>query len=228
MQSSARPRISVAIMQPYFVPYAGYFRLLAAADLFVLFDCVQFARRGWVHRNRLPNAAGALDWLTLPLEKGPRDMPIRDLRFQADAGVEIAARMNRFPVLAEAWHHPLVEAMRDPVGSPVDHIERLLGLVARSLDLPWRTLRSSSLNLGPEPRGQERILAIAKAVGADCYINPPGGRPLYDPARFAEAGVALRFLPDHDGSYASIAARLPCEVPSDLTLEIRRGVRLLV
>ena len=54
-------------MQPYFVPYAGYFRLFAAADVFVAYDCVQFPRRGWVHRNRLPTATGMSDWLTLPV-----------------------------------------------------------------------------------------------------------------------------------------------------------------
>jgi hypothetical protein len=45
---------TVAVMQPYFMPYAGYFRLFCAADVFVMFDCVQFRRRGWVHRNRFP------------------------------------------------------------------------------------------------------------------------------------------------------------------------------
>ena len=44
---------TMAIMQPYFIPYAGYFRLFAASDLFVIYDCVQFPRRGWVHRNKL-------------------------------------------------------------------------------------------------------------------------------------------------------------------------------
>ena len=60
---------TVAIMQPYFFPYAGYFRLFAASDLFVIYDCVQFPRRGWVHRNLLPDASGSERWLTLPLEK---------------------------------------------------------------------------------------------------------------------------------------------------------------
>ena len=45
-------------MQPYFVPYAGYFRLFAASDLFVIYDCVQFPRRGWVHRNKMFAADG--------------------------------------------------------------------------------------------------------------------------------------------------------------------------
>jgi WbqC-like protein family len=52
-------QLTVAIMQPYFLPYAGYSRLFAATDLFVVYDCVQFPRRGWVHRNRLVNTAGA-------------------------------------------------------------------------------------------------------------------------------------------------------------------------
>jgi hypothetical protein len=43
---------TVAVMQPYFLPYPGYFRLFAAADQVALFDCVQFPRRGWVHRSR--------------------------------------------------------------------------------------------------------------------------------------------------------------------------------
>ena len=49
---------TIAVMQPCFVPYAGYVRLFAASDLLVVFDCVPFPRRGWVHRNRLPNARG--------------------------------------------------------------------------------------------------------------------------------------------------------------------------
>ena len=77
---------TVAVMQPYFMPYAGYFRLFAAADVFVLFDCVQFPRRGWVHRNRFATAAGHLDWLTLPLLKCPRETRIDELAFAPASG----------------------------------------------------------------------------------------------------------------------------------------------
>jgi hypothetical protein len=221
------PRVTVAVMQPYFVPYAGYFRLLAAADVFVLYDCVQFTRRGWVHRNRLQNASGELDWLTLPLAKGPQDILIQDLRFRSGAAADMAARMDRFPVLANAKMHPLVSAMRDLSGSPVEYIEHLLKVAAGLLDLPWRPLRSSSLGLPPELRGQERILAIARELGADSYLNPAGGRALYSPERFAEAGVALRFLPVYDGPFDSIAGRLPSETPADIAREIHACTQLL-
>src|SRR5436190_8297403 len=90
--------LTVAIMQPYFFPYAGYFRLFAASDLFVIYDCVQFPRRGWVHRNKLLDAAGNAEWLTLPLVPAPRDVLIRDLQFPPDAAAEFARRLRRFPL----------------------------------------------------------------------------------------------------------------------------------
>src|SRR5438874_2141062 len=76
---------TVAIMQPYFIPYAGYFRLFAASNLFVIYDCVQFPRQGWVHRNQLADHSGMRRWLTLPLEKAAQNVLIRDLRFAPNA-----------------------------------------------------------------------------------------------------------------------------------------------
>src|SRR5437660_8507371 len=95
-QAQSPPSLTVAIMQPYFIPYAGYFRLFAASDLFVLYDCVQFPRRGWVHRNRLLDASGKERWLTLPLEKAARDARIQDLRFAADAKSAFLDRLRPF------------------------------------------------------------------------------------------------------------------------------------
>lgn len=218
---------TVAIMQPYFVPYAGYFRLLAATDLFVIYDCVQFPRRGWVHRNQLHDAAGAAQWLTLPLQKAPQEVLIRDLAFREDAAAEMAAQLRRFPAMTAPGAEALAAMLRDPAGTPVDHIERLLRFAAERLGLPWRTLRSSSLGIDSALRGQERILAIAQRLGATCYVNAPGGRALYDPARFAEAGIALRFLPPHEGGFASIAERLATEEPAAIAAEIQAGCRLL-
>ncbi len=104
MQSpeQAPSSFTVAIMQPYFIPYAGYFRLFAASDLFVIYDCVQFPRRGWVHRNKMPGADGRECWLTLPLAKMPRDVRIRDLSFSADAAAILRERMRRIPLLASS------------------------------------------------------------------------------------------------------------------------------
>src|SRR5260221_8734487 len=120
--------LTVAIMQPYFLPYAGYFRLLAASDLFVIYDCVQFPRRGWVHRNMLLDASGEARWLTLPLEKAPRDVLIRDLRFPPNATDLLAERLRPFPLAAAvtpSTEH-ILAALADVRGTPLEYIERLL------------------------------------------------------------------------------------------------------
>jgi WbqC-like protein family len=228
MLAEPAPR-TVAIMQPYFVPYAGYFRLLCAADCFVIYDCVQFPRRGWVHRNQLIDATGRPEWLTLPLEKAAQSVLIRDLRFRPSAADELASQFNRFPILSDPRHcgHRLLTTMRDVSGTPVDYIERLLRCAAEMMDLRWNGVRSSTLELKPELRGQERIVAIAQAFGATRYVNAPGGRMLYEPLRFNAAGIDLRFLPDYPGSYSSIATRLLEEDPAMVAREIAGSTQLL-
>ena len=68
---------TVAVMQPMWAPYAGYFRLFVAADVFVYFDDVQFPRRGWVHRYKQDGK-----WVTLPVAKAPRDTRICDMKLR--------------------------------------------------------------------------------------------------------------------------------------------------
>jgi hypothetical protein len=218
---------TISIMQPYFIPYAGYFRLLAGTDLFVIYDCVQFQRRGWVHRNQLRTASGARDWLTMPLEKAPRDVLICNLHFRADASNDMDAQIRRFPALIKppARAAPLVDAIRNPRRAPVDYIVGLVRLATEILGLPWRSLRSSELGLPSDLRGQDRILAIAKACGAARYVNPPGGRELYRHADFAAAGIELCFLKEYEGSYDSIAQRLSTEDPAAVANEIRANTR---
>jgi len=94
-------RDAVAVMQPYFYPYAGYFRLLAAAEIFVIFDDVQFPRRGRVHRCEVPRPVGgsnsALEWLTLPLARQPRDTLIKDLASQPTRAVFSTGALSGTP-----------------------------------------------------------------------------------------------------------------------------------
>jgi len=216
---------TIAVMQPYFIPYAGYFRLLAASDLFVIYDCVQFPRRGWVHRNRLVDEAGVERWLTLPLEKASREILIRDLRFVKDAAVLLEKRLRsfRFPSGDRDGIANIMATLRNPQGRPVDYIEHLLGDIARYLGLPWNVIRSSTLEVPPSLRAQDRILEIARRLGAQRYVNAPGGRSLYDPVDFEAAGIELCFLPQYQGPSTSILSRLMTEDRNELSGDIVKG-----
>lgn len=200
----------VAIMQPYFLPYAGYFRLLAATDLFVIYDCVQFPRRGWVHRNRLRKPNGELEYLTLPLTKASQDVRIDALRINMERQQEWSKEVDKYscfhqPVMQESG---LSQQVRDLQERPVDYISGLLKTCCRLLEIPFNVTRSSALNLPYELRGQDRILAIARHFRAETYVNAPGGRALYDAEIFQKQGIKLRFLTDYQGDKSSIAQRL--------------------
>ena len=74
--------------------------------------------------------------------------------------------------------------------------------------IPWNVIRSSSLNIPAELHGQDRVLEIARRLGARRYVNSPGGRHLYDPVAFANASIKLHFLPDFNGPTISILSRI--------------------
>lgn len=218
-----KPVHRVAVMQPYFFPYAGYFRLLAAADEFVLYDCVQFPRRGRVHRAQVPGDEGQAAWLTLPLRRQPRDVAIRDLRFADGARAEFDARLDALPWLARA-DGPCADALRRQLRAPlddvVDFLEDGLRMTAAWMGLAPRLRRSSELPIDPALRGQARIIAIAKAVGATHYLNAPGGRALYDDAAFADAGLVLEFLSPYNGAFMQMLPALAHEPAAALRADV--------
>jgi hypothetical protein len=195
---------TLAVMQPYFFPYAGYLRLLVEADEFVIFDCVQFPRRGRVHRTQVPGPTGDVEWLTLPLASQPRDTRIRDLAFARDARRTFDGRLRRLPWIERAAG-PAAPEVRAHLGAEltdvVDYLEAGLRLCADLLGIDVAISRSSALDIDPSVRGQDRVLAIATQRGASEYVNAPGGVALYDADRFAAAGIRLRFLPEYTGPH---------------------------
>jgi len=186
--------MKIAVMQPYYYPYAGYFRLFASADLFVFLDDVQWNRRGRVHRFETKNKK----WVTLPIKKTPRDTTmIRDLKWQDDkyCGVE-----------------------------PVDLIIGGIKEICDKLRLPFHVVRSGGLGISARLHGQDRIIAICKKLGATEYVNSPGGRELYDDDSFMKEGIKLTFLPDYKGSYDSVLERLQDETPKEIRQEIMENL----
>lgn len=205
-------------MQPYFLPYAGYFRLFALADLFVVYDCVQFPRRGWVHRNRFLHQSGGLEWLTLPLAKAPQQARIDALQFDTARADVWRNRLHSFRCFAT---QPALAAQVAALsGTPSTYNTELLKTCCNALSLLFHVEQSSRLNLPPELCGQDRILAICRHFGASEYINAPGGRALYDAEAFAAQGIKLMFLNEYKGSLASIGERLAGTDIATLTAEI--------
>lgn len=189
---------TIAIMQPYFLPYIGYFQLMAAVDKFVVFDDVHYINRGWVNRNRLL-LEGAAHMFTVPLRGASQNRLICDIEL----------------VEEQDWRDKLLRTIRQayvkaPCYAEVSALmERLINYPARRLDeFLLNSLReiasylaleveigsSSRIYRNSQLSGQERILDICRQEQAGVYINPIGGEELYDRASFREQGVQLKFL----------------------------------
>jgi hypothetical protein len=195
----------VALMQPYFFPYLGYYGLLAAADVFVAYDSVQFEKHGWVNRNRILRD-GAPEWWTAPVAAAPLATTIADRRYhdwprqRARLLGHLRERYRRAPRREEALD--LGAVALDPACDGVAEAN-LHGLrtMAATLGLRARILRASEVPHDASLRGQDRVLAICTALGADTYVNAIGGTTLYDHAAFAARGVDLRFLRPRPDAY---------------------------
>lgn len=213
----------VAVMQPYFIPYAGYFRLFHAVDLLIIYDCVQFARRGWVHRNRLMQQNGCLQWLTLPLKKADREIEISEIEFSDNCHTDWTERLRSFPQLSTKYeiNNALLPFVRKLKTKPLEFITELLQETCRLLALPYEVQYSSSFHLPKTLKGQDRIIELVKNVGGREYVNLAGGRALYDAELFRNHNIKLHFLSEYQGSAASILERLANEKASDLEADIK-------
>ena len=193
---------------------------------------MQFPRRGWVHRNRLPLLSGELDWLTLPIQKCDRDTRIDELQFAPDARASIERGMQRFPDLQSARKSasPLIEVVTDiGSGTVADYLCAQLARVNSILGIARPIIRSSTLGIPADVHRQDRVIAVARAFGATCYVNSPGGRELYDPGAFAEHGIELKFLAPFSGPSDSILLLLVTRPAAEVAalIEVKPSLLLI-
>ncbi|WP_417454250.1 WbqC family protein [Kiloniella sp.] len=220
---------TVAIMQPYFFPYAGYYRLFALADIFVILDCVQFPRRGWVHRNKFSCQDRSLKWLTVPLQKASYNSPISSLNFAENAHETFQKRIATFPNLSESLNdkNDFSSIVLNFQGTYVDYLERTLRHTTTKLGYEPKIYRSSQLNISHEKKGQARIEAIAQEFEATKYINLEGGINYYQPNSFQNLGITLAVFTPYKGKKISILERLLNNETSAITKEIKQNLDLL-
>lgn len=191
--------MKVAVMQPYFFPYLGYFQLIAAVDHFIAWDDVQYINRGWVNRNRiLLNDEPA--YITLALEKAPQTANINERRI-ADSKVtatkilgQLHAAYRKAPHYAET--RQLVEDVL-AYDEPSLSLFLFNGLQKTSQHLGIQTPQTLASTLQKNDgglSGSNRIIAICKSVSATAYINSIGGRDLYRQDDFSAENLDLKFI----------------------------------
>jgi WbqC-like protein family len=200
--------MKLAIMQPYFLPYIGYFQLIGAADTFVVYDNIKYTKKGWVNRNRmLRNGEDVM--FSLPLAKDSDSLDIVERELAADFDRE--KLLNQFKgAYSKAPHFDvtfpvLARIVRNDERNLFRYIYQSITELCDHLGLATEIRISSEIDIDHDLKSQDKVLALCKARGADSYINPIGGLELYRRADFAAQSIALQFIETKPFDYPQFA-----------------------
>jgi len=190
--------MKLAIMQPYFFPYIGYWQLIHAVSRFVIYDDVNYIKGGWINRNRLL-INGNPAYITVPLHQPSSFKRICDITLQPspswrDKRVKmIETTYRRAPSFAVVF--PVVEQLiRYETDSLPDYLAHQLRTLSAFMGINTEFVTTSRRYENNDLAGQQRVLDICDREGATTYINPQGGQELYDPVIFRDRGISLRFM----------------------------------
>ena len=194
-------------MQPYFLPYIGYFQLVAAVDLFVVYDNIKYTKKGWINRNRmLENGQDAV--FSLPLKSGSDMLDVRERELAADFRPDkllarFAGSYRRAPQFARTL--PLLESVLScPERNLFGYLHHALVRTCAHLGLPTEIRVSSAVEIDHDLKAQDKVLAICRALDAQTYVNAVGGQELYTRQAFAAHGIDLRFIQSRPLAYPQL------------------------
>lgn len=198
--------MKVAIMQPYFLPYIGYFQLIYAADVFVIYDNIEYTKKGWINRNRIL-VNGKDEYITLPLKKDSDFLQIKD-RQLADGIEDEKKKMLR--KIKEVYRKaPFFNAVYQNIETIFsfqntnlfEFIFHSISQIVSLLGINTKIIVSSTLHVNHDLKGQEKVMAICQNLNANIYINPIGGIEIYSNSFFSNNNMELLFLKPELKSY---------------------------
>ena len=184
-------------MQPYFLPYIGYFQLIAEVDQFIVYDNIEYTKKGWINRNRML-LNGTDTRFSLPLRKASDSLDVVQREISPD--FDRRKLLNQFRgAYQRAPYFEQTFALLDPIIHNIEknlfrYIYHSITAVCRYLGIGTKIHVSSSVAINHELKSEHRVIALCKAMNAKTYINPIGGTELYDRSKFSMHGIDLRFI----------------------------------
>lgn len=189
----------VAILQSNYIPWKGYFDMIAAVDEFILYDDVQFTKNDWRNRNKIKTQNG-VQWLSVPvgqdINRLIREVELKDSRWQAKHWSTICHSYKRAP------HFDAIAAGLEPLYLQRDysHLSQLNRTLIEFVcgQLGIRTKISNSWDYALVIGQTGRLVNLCEQTGATEYISGPSARNYLDEAMFADRGVKLTWF-DYSG-----------------------------
>jgi hypothetical protein len=186
-------------MQPYFLPYLGYFQLISCVDKFILYDDIQYTKKGWINRNKFRTSNS--EWkFSIAVESHSEKSKISEIKIakEYDPAKIIARIKNDFGKRdsSEKGAMDLISNVFEKEEKNLfNYIFHSIVEVSNFLDIPKdRFVVSSEVGDFSMEKGANKVIEICKALGANTYVNPISGFDLYSREHFGSNGITLKFL----------------------------------
>lgn len=187
----------LAIMQPYFFPYIGYFQLIASVDQFVVYDNIKYTKKGWINRNRMLQNGKDVTF-SLPLKKDSDSLDVCQRTLSTEFNRE--KLLNQFkgayqqaPYFRQTF--PLIENIVQYEDINLfEYLHHSITQICRHLGINTPIRKSSDIAIDHGLKSQDKVIALCEAVGANTYVNAIGGIDLYSKEIFHEKMIDLKFI----------------------------------
>lgn len=193
--------MKIGIMQPYFFPYIGYFQLIHAVDQWVVFDTPQYIRKGWVNRNRVLKQNGGAKYVGITIAKSLRETAINQVKIaEQNWQTPILNALDYYKLVKAPYYNQTISFLKDTLAIEGDLLAPALIHFIKAccayIQIPfsYQVFSEMKFTIGEVNEAGDWAFEIAKALNADAYINPPGGKSIFDPEKFHTAGIKLQFI----------------------------------
>lgn len=193
--------MKLGIMQPYFLPYLGYFALIKHTDKWIVFDTPQFIRHGWIERNRILKPLEGWQYIKVPLEKHRRGIAIKDIKIKNTENwrQKILAQLTHYKKKA-SFYRNTIDVINKIFEFQTNSIVKLnvyaLDIICEYLNISfdYSVFSKMDLNIGEVNEPDEWALEITKALSGNSYYNPHGGIKFFDRHKYKQSNIGLHFL----------------------------------
>jgi hypothetical protein len=203
--------MKLAIMQPYFFPYIGYFQLMNAVDKFVVFDDIQYIRHGWINRNRIlsPNLEKEWQYFNVPLAKHSKKELIKNIKIVPTEEWKLffIANLGYYKKIRAPYYNIVLDIVKECIYFKTNYITELnlhsLEIITKFLNIQFDSVLSSTqdFNYNDVNHAGDWAFEISKQMNASVYINPIGGEELFNRDKFINRHMKIKFIKSNTRKY---------------------------
>ena len=187
------------ILQPTYLPWSGFFEMIDATDVFVVYDHVQFARKTWQKRNKIKGSSG-MEFISIPVKKSPLKTPITEIKVSYDRGNPL---IEHWETLKHKYHkaphfEQYAQTFEDIYNTEFEFIRdlnvALIKTICSLIGIESTFIHSADLGLDDEHLGKtERVVNLCKKAGLTYLYDAKGAEGFLDKEMFDDASIEVKF-----------------------------------